>query len=203
MQRIEVSGEIKLGAALAAEEAEKTHKNKHLSVSDHQGLFAGYVGEFVFNDITGAKSVDGSYYHDTAINNFKIEVKTKQSTVKPSLYYPNGEPKWEGTVPCYLDSLHENPETRPDCFVFFNIKYKKANKEGPIYKYKVDDLECIYYGGYMTFDKYLEKRRYIPANEKYSTNDRLVHTDQWNIYWSELTYKELIKKNLTNSENLV
>jgi hypothetical protein len=79
MQKIEVSKEIILGAALAAEEAEKTHNNKEWSVSDHEGLFAGYVGEFVFNEITGAKSVDGSRYHDTVLNGFKMEVKTKQS----------------------------------------------------------------------------------------------------------------------------
>jgi|GEM_PF-5096200 len=198
MEEIEVSKEIKLSAALAAEEAEKTHNNKERSILDHEGLFAGYVGEFVFNDKTGAQSVDGSRHHDTLLNGCKIEVKTKQSTSKPFLKNHNGNPVWEGTVPCYLDSLHKDPETRPDYFVFFNIKYKKANKEGSIYKYKVNDLEFIYYGGYMSFDDYMDKRRLIPAKQKYSTNDRLVHIDQWNIYWSELEFKKLRNKNLTN-----
>ena len=198
MQRIEVSEEIILSASIAAEEAKKTHNNKELSVTDHEGLFAGYVGEFIFNDITGAKPVNGSRYHDTTIGDFKIEVKTKQSTKEPFLYDHNKNPAWEGTVPCYLDSIHQNPETRPDCFVFFNVKYKTADKEGKIYKYEVNDLECIYYGGYMLFEDYIDKRRFIPAKQQYSTNSRLVHTDQWNIYWSELTYKELLQYSLTN-----
>ena len=202
MQRIELSKELIQAAALSAEEAEKTHNNIEWSVSDHEGLFAGYLGEYTFNDKTGAHSVEGSRYHDTLLNGFKMEVKTKQSKWAPRLY-KDGEPMWEGTVPCYLDSLHENPETRPDYFVFFNVKYSDRELVDDVYRYKVSDLECIYYGGFMTFEDYMDKRRHIPAKEQYSTNNRLVHTDQWNIYWSELEFENLRHYDLTNSNNLV
>ena len=110
-----------------------------------------------------------------------FDIKTKRS-----IYTPKVE-SWEGTVPGYS-------EQEPDYFAFLNIKFAETTGKGTQKQFFRPQM--IYFGGVISYEDYLEKRYYVKAGEKYSTNTDSAHISQWNIDWKDL--KNISEIDLTN-----
>lgn len=84
------------------------------SITKGEGNIAGFLGEILFVDYFGGV-VENTYDYDVIINNTKVDVKTKRTTVPP-------EPHYLATVADF--------NTKQNCDIYYFVRVNIEEKKG-------------------------------------------------------------------------
>ena len=84
------------------------------SIRKGEGNVVGFLGEILFARYFGG-IIDNTYDYDVIVNNLKVDVKTKETTVKPKDHY-------------YASVAASN--TKQECDAYYFVRVKKNLSEG-------------------------------------------------------------------------
>lgn len=131
------------------------------SIRNGSGNIAGFLGEECFlYHYPDAIRVNG-YEFDMVLNNFKVEIKTKDRTIEPSSHFE-----------CSISTHNPNQET--DFYFFVSLL-----RQG-------DDYTKGYLLGYMDKDTYFKKAIMRKKGDIDPSNNFTVKHDCWNLPISQL-----------------
>lgn len=127
------------------------------SILSGRGNLAGFVGEQIALQILGGEW-SNTYDYDIVLDGLKIDVKTKQTTVKPKPFY-------ECSVADY------NTKQRCDAYAFVRL---------------LTDFSKGWYLGYMDKNEYFSKATLLRKGEIDPSNNFTVRADCYNLAIQEL-----------------
>ena len=153
MIQVEITDEMLLAAREKATEMGEL-KN---SILKGQGRLAGFVGEQVVMKILGGKW-ENTYDYDINVNNVRIEVKTKQTTVQPL-------PHYECSVAAF------NIKQNCDAYAFVRV---------------LKDFSVGWFLGVMKKDEFFQKAKRLKKGEVDPSNNFTVRADCYNLRIDEL-----------------
>tara|TARA_R110002020_G_scaffold408286_1_gene618188 strand:- start:33 stop:512 length:480 start_codon:yes stop_codon:yes gene_type:complete len=129
------------------------------SILSSRGNFAGFLGEQVVLSVVGGEWSNTYDYDLISKKGNKIDVKTKQTTVKPRMYY-------EASV--------ANFNTKQLCDYYSFVRIHK-------------DFLTAWYMGSMLKKDYYEKSTFLKKGDIDPDNNFVVRADCHNLPYSELT----------------
>ena len=148
----------------ARKKATEMGKLRNAIMSGEKSL-VGFLGEEIVNDYLMG-DISNTYEYDIVVDGETIDVKTKDTTVYPSMTY-------EVSVASY------NTKQKCDYYVFVRI---------------LNTLTVGWILGYMPKKEYYEKARFLKKGDVDGTNNFVVRADCWNMYISDLYRIENFKK---------
>lgn len=131
------------------------------SIRKGEGNLAGFLGELSFlKAFPKAEKVD-SYNFDIKVGDYFLEIKTKDRTVPPQLYY-------EASIANY------NAKQKAHYYTFVSLlrdgdRYKKA-----------------FIIGYIEPEEYLKKATFLKKGQVDPSNNWTVNADCWNLSYNKL-----------------
>ena len=153
MVELEISEETLRKAKEKAEEMGRLRN----SITKGLGNLAGFVGEEVLrNYIDGIES--NTYDYDVVKGGYKIDVKTKRTTVKPKDYY-------EASIAAY--------NTRQNCDIYAFVRV-------------LQDFSKAWILGWEFKKDYFERARRLYKGQTDGSNKFKVKADCYNLRYSEL-----------------
>jgi hypothetical protein len=136
---------------LAENKAEEMGKLNN-SILNGSGSLAGFIGEQIFMNVLGGEWKNTDDY-DVILSGKRIDVKTKQTTVKPKSYYD-----------CSVASYN----TKQDCDAYAFVRVKK-------------DLSVGWLLGIKPKDKYFKESTFMRKGEVDPSNNFTVRADCYNL----------------------
>ena len=153
MVEVEISVEILKKAESKARQMGKL-KN---SITKGLGNLAGFVGEEIIREyIEGIES--NTYDYDVVKGDYKIDVKTKRTTVKPKAHY-------EASIAAY--------NTRQNCDIYAFVRV-------------LEDFSKAWILGWEFKKDYFKRSRRLYKGQLDGTNDFVVKADCYNLKYSQL-----------------
>ena len=122
------------------------------SILNGSGSLAGFIGEQIFMNVLGGEWKN-TYDYDVILSGKRIDVKTKQTTVKPKSYYD-----------CSVASYN----TKQDCDAYAFVRVKK-------------DLSVGWLLGIKPKDKYFKESTFMRKGEVDPSNNFTVRADCYNL----------------------
>jgi len=156
MIEVEITDKMKRDAQRKAREM-GVIKN---SIEKGGGSIAGFLGEFIANEVIGGK-VDNTYEYDIVYNNITYDVKTKRCTSPPRDYYD-----------CSVADF--NTKQKCERYVFVRIE-NKGGKWGRAWVL-----------GWKAKSEYYAKSRKMTKGEVDKSNGFIVKADCHNLAIKEL-----------------
>ena len=153
MIQVEITDEMLLAAREKATEMGELNN----SILKGQGSLAGFVGEQVVMKILGGKW-ENTYDYDINVDNVRIEVKTKQTTVQPL-------PHYECSVAAF------NIKQNCDAYAFVRV---------------LKDFSVGWFLGVMKKDEFFQKAKKLKKGEVDPSNNFTVRADCYNLRIDEL-----------------
>tara|TARA_R110000868_G_scaffold376794_1_gene641893 strand:+ start:473 stop:946 length:474 start_codon:yes stop_codon:yes gene_type:complete len=135
-----------------AKDKVKEMGNLNNSILNGSGSLAGFIGEQIFMNVLGGEWKN-TYDYDVIISEKRIDVKTKQTTVKPKPYYD-----------CSVASYN----TKQDCDAYAFVRVKK-------------DLSVGWLLGIKPKDKYFKESTFMRKGEVDPSNNFTVRADCYNL----------------------
>lgn len=130
----------------------------HNSILNGGGNLAGFVGEFIAQKVMGGE-IQNTFEYDLVLDDgTKVDVKSKQTSVKPKDYYD-----------CSVSAFSK----KQDCDRYAFVRVKK-------------DLTTGWYLGSKSSKEYFEEARFLKKGEKDGDNGFTVRGDCYNLKISEL-----------------
>ena len=130
------------------------------SILRGQGNIAGFLGELIAVEHMGGK-IDHSYNHDIILDGLLIDVKTKQTSVKPLDTYDCSIAK---------TSVHQ----KCDAYAFVRVK---------------NDYSIGWFLGVLTKEEYFDKAIFMKQGDIDPDNNYKVRADCYNIKINQLKEK--------------
>ena len=153
MIQVEITDEMLVAAREKATEMGQLNN----SILKGQGSLAGFVGEQVVMKILGGKW-ENTYDYDINVDNVRVEVKTKQTTVQPL-------PHYECSVAAF------NIKQNCDAYAFVRV---------------LKDFSVGWFLGVMKKDEFFEKAKKLKKGEVDPSNNFTVRADCYNLRIDEL-----------------
>jgi hypothetical protein len=153
MIQVEITDEMLLAAREKATEMGELNN----SILKGQGSLAGFVGEQVVMKILGGKW-ENTYDYDINVDNVRVEVKTKQTTVQPL-------PHYECSVAAF------NIKQNCDAYAFVRV---------------LKDFSVGWFLGVMKKDEFFQKAKRLKKGEVDPSNNFTVRADCYNLRIDEL-----------------
>jgi hypothetical protein len=153
MIQVEITDEMLLAAREKATEMGELNN----SILKGQGSLAGFIGEQVVIQILGGKW-ENTYDYDINVNDVRVEVKTKQTTVQPL-------PHYECSVAAF------NVKQNCDAYAFVRV---------------LKDFSMGWFLGVMKKDEFFEKAKKLKKGEVDPSNNFTVRADCYNLRIDEL-----------------
>ena len=142
--------------SLAKNKAEEMGKLNH-SILNGCGNLAGFIGEQIAINVLGGDWCN-TYNYDIIVSEKRIDVKTKQTTVKPKPFYE-----------CSIASYN----TKQDCDAYAFVRVKK-------------DLSVGWFLGIKTKEKYFNEAIFMKKGDIDPSNNFMVRADCYNLPISKL-----------------
>lgn len=155
MIEIKITDDIKHKAMQKAEEMGTLNN----SIMKGAGNLAGFIGEFIVADIFNGEIVNTYDYDIVGEDGTTIEVKTKQTKVKPL-------PHYDCSIAAY------NTKQKCHTYAFVRVNY---------------NLTTAWFLGYLTKKEYFEKARFLRKGDIDPANNFTVRADCYNVSIKELT----------------
>lgn len=127
------------------------------SITHNTATLHGFVGEELVAKHFNADIVD-TFHYDIVKCGYKLEVKTKRTTVTPQLDYDASLSRFNTTQQCHY-------------YVFTRI---------------LNDLSAGWVMGMMPRGVYLLKSRFLKKGDRDGSNGFIVKSDCWNLRYDEL-----------------
>jgi hypothetical protein len=153
---------------------EKSNYNEQTIRKDNSGRYAGFIGELSLMEYLEGTSLDyewqnsnpriPNYNYDFKINDVRIDVKTKDRTVEPKLFYE-----------CSIAEYSKDQDC--DYYIFCSLT-KNRNLQYPYYTNNVL--------GYISKKEYFEKAYYRKKGEIDPSNGFATPKSCYNLKISEL-----------------
>lgn len=125
----------------------------HNSIMNGAGNIAGFIGEAIAQQVLGGK-LDNTYEYDLVLDNGKtVDVKTKQTSVKPLETYD-----------CSIAAL--NTKQKCDYYCFVRVK---------------NDFSIGWYLGVYDKQQYMEDAVFMKKGDVDSSNGYVVRSDCYNL----------------------
>lgn len=153
MIEIEVTQEMREEAIRKSKEMGRIRN----SILQGEGNMTGFLGEEIVKKYLSTNS-SNTYNYDLIINELKLEVKSKKTTVKPKDYYE-----------CSIASY--NPNQKCDYYVFVRV---------------LDDYSKGWILGYEEKGEYFRKAKFLRKGQKDGDNGFTVKADCYNLEISQL-----------------
>ena len=153
MIQVEITNEMLVSAREKATEMGQLNN----SILKGQGSLAGFVGEQVVMQILGGKW-ENTYDYDINVDNVRVEVKTKQTTVQPMSHY-------ECSVAAF------NIKQSCDAYAFVRV---------------LKDFSVGWFLGVMNKDEFFQKAKKLKKGEVDPSNNFTVRADCYNLRIDEL-----------------
>ena len=146
------------------------------SIMNGKGNFIGFVGEAAVKSFFNIplNTDQNTYDYDIILENHPIDVKSKKTSVVPSLNF-------ECSVAAY--------NTKQKCkYYLFTRVYHPKDKRLPV---------SVYLMGYYPKELYYKNARFLKKGQIDGTNGFVVRDDCFNMYYQDLyPIKELVKTNI-------
>jgi hypothetical protein len=133
------------------------------SIRNGKGNLIGFIGEYCVQSILKDSIISNTYDYDLICNDKKYDIKSKQTSVVPSMDY-------ECSVADY------NTRQKCDYYVFTRVLWKKESIRP----------ESVYIMGYYEKEKYFKDARFLKKGDIDGSNGFVVRADCWNMKYSEL-----------------
>lgn len=133
------------------------------SIRNGKGNLIGFIGEYCVSSILKDSVISNTYDYDLIHNNETYDIKSKQTSVIPSMDY-------ECSVADY------NTRQKCDYYIFTRVLWKKENIRP----------DCVYVMGYYQKDRYFKDARFLKKGDIDGSNGFVVRADCWNLKYSEL-----------------
>ena len=153
MIQVEITDEMLVAAREKATEMGQLNN----SILKGQGSLAGFVGEQVVMKILGGKW-ENTYDYDINVDNVRVEVKTKQTTIQPL-------PHYECSVAAF------NIKQNCDAYAFVRV---------------LKDFSIGWFLGVMKKDEFFQKAKKLKKGEVDPSNNFTVRADCYNLRIDEL-----------------
>ena len=135
-----------------AKDKVKEMGNLNNSILKGSGSLAGFIGEQIFMNVLGGEWKN-TYDYDVIISEKRIDVKTKQTTVKPKPYYD-----------CSVASYN----TKQKCDTYAFVRVKK-------------DLSVGWLLGVKNKDNYFKESTFMKKGDIDPSNNFVVRADCYNL----------------------
>tara|TARA_R100000541_G_scaffold27022_1_gene36340 strand:- start:42 stop:515 length:474 start_codon:yes stop_codon:yes gene_type:complete len=135
-----------------AKDKVKEMGNLNNSILNGSGSLAGFIGEQIFMNVLGGEWKN-TYDYDVIISEKRIDVKTKQTTVKPKPYYD-----------CSVASY--NTKQKCDAYAFVRVK---------------KDLSVGWLLGVKNKDTYFKESTFMKKGDVDPSNNFVVRADCYNL----------------------
>ena len=129
----------------------------HNSILRGKGNMSGFIGEQIAFQILDGKW-DNTFDYDLVVNDKKVDVKTKQTSVKPLPHYE-----------CSIAKL--NTKQKCDAYAFVRI---------------LNDFSKGWYLGVLTKEDYYDKATFLRKGDVDPSNNYTVKADCYNVRIDEL-----------------
>ena len=129
----------------------------HNSILRGRGNMSGFIGEQIALHILGG-NWDNTFDYDLVSNDIKVDVKTKQTSVKPLPHYE-----------CSIAKL--NTKQKCDAYAFVRI---------------LNDFSKGWYLGVLTKEDYYDKATFLRKGDVDPSNNYTVKADCYNVRIDEL-----------------
>jgi hypothetical protein len=129
----------------------------HNSILRGKGNMSGFIGEQIALQILDGKW-DNTFDYDLVVNDKKVDVKTKQTSVKPLPHYE-----------CSIAKL--NTKQKCDAYAFVRI---------------LNDFSKGWYLGVLTKEDYYDKATFLRKGDVDPSNNYTVKADCYNVRIDEL-----------------
>tara|TARA_Y100000114_G_C11609540_1_gene254414 strand:- start:181 stop:657 length:477 start_codon:yes stop_codon:yes gene_type:complete len=153
MIEVKVTNDMFLTAREKAVEVGKLNN----SILNGGGNLAGFIGEQVVLNVLGGEWVN-TYQYDLIINGFKVDVKTKQTSVKPLPHYE-----------CSIAEVNSTQEC--DYYAFTRVK---------------KDFSISWYLGVMPKNQYFQKAKFLKKGDVDPANNYTVRASCYNLAIEDL-----------------
>jgi len=128
------------------------------SIRNGKGNLVGFLGEQVAVKIMGGSESNTYDYDIITSDGKKVDVKTKQTTVKPKPFYECSVAEFNTTQKC-------------DMYVFVRVK---------------NTLDVAWFLGVMDKEKYFHKARYLKKGDVDPSNNFVVRANCYNLKIEDL-----------------
>ena len=129
----------------------------HNSILRGRGNMSGFIGEQIGLHVLGGKW-DNTFDYDLIVNDKKVDVKTKQTSVKPLPHYE-----------CSIAKLNTNQKC--DAYAFVRI---------------LNDFSKGWFLGVLTKNDYYDKATFLRKGDVDPSNNYTVKADCYNVRIDEL-----------------
>tara|TARA_A100001391_G_scaffold204133_1_gene198638 strand:+ start:2043 stop:2519 length:477 start_codon:yes stop_codon:yes gene_type:complete len=130
------------------------------SILNGGGNLAGFIGEQIVLSVLGGEWIN-TYQYDLIINGYKVDVKTKQTSVKPLPHYE-----------CSITEVNSDQEC--DYYAFTRVK---------------KDFSVGWYLGVMKKNEYFLQAKYLKKGEVDPSNNYTVRATCYNLTIDKLKEK--------------
>ncbi len=153
MIKVIVTDEMLLKAREKANEMGQLHN----SILRGQGNMSGFIGEQVALSILGGSWVN-TYDYDITVGEYKVDVKTKQTTVAPRPFYE-----------CSVADFN----TKQNCDAYAFVRVLK-------------DYSVAWFLGVLTKQEYFDKAAFLKKGQVDPSNNFTVRADCYNVRIDQL-----------------
>jgi len=153
MIEVEITDDMLIKARAKSVEMGKLHN----SILRGRGNMSGFIGEQIGLHILGGKW-DNTFDYDLIVNDKKVDVKTKQTSVKPLPHYE-----------CSIAKL--STKQKCDAYAFVRV---------------LNDFSKGWFLGVLTKDKYYDKATFLRKGDVDPSNNYTVKADCYNVRIDEL-----------------
>lgn len=163
IEEVEITEDIIIAAWKKGVEMGKLNR----SILRGGGNLAGFIGEFVAADFYGAK-VENTFEYDLVLpNGDTIDVKSKQTSVKPLEHYD-----------CSIASSKTSKRQSCDYYVFVRV---------------LNDFSKAWVLGWKSNEDYFNEARFLKKGTKDGDNKFTVRADCYNLEIKDLNQDKTIK----------
>ena len=153
MIKVIVTDEMLLKAREKASEMGQLHN----SILRGQGNMSGFIGEQVALSVLGGSWVN-TYDYDITVGEYKVDVKTKQTTVEPRPFYE-----------CSVADFN----TKQNCDAYAFVRVLK-------------DYSVAWFLGVLTKQEYFDKAVFLKKGQVDPSNNFTVRADCYNVRIDQL-----------------
>ena len=132
----------------------------HNSILRGRGNMSGFIGEQVALSILGGEW-ENTYDYDMKVDNVRVDVKTKQTSVKPKPYYE-----------CSIAKFN----TKQDCDAYAFVRV-------------LNDFSVAWFLGVLTKKDYFDKATFLQKGDVDPSNNYTVKADCYNVRIDDLREK--------------
>lgn len=142
----------------AKQESHSYENNLINSIRDGKGTYAGCLGEEMLHKVYPFLIRENTYQYDFSYNNLTFDVKTKERTVPPKLFYE-----------CSVNTMNGKQDV--DHYIFSQVH---------------NSYEFGWLLGSIRTDKYFKQAEFFPKGSVDSRNNFTFHCDTYNLEISKL-----------------